>query len=125
MPASLALRTLCRRVGEFERRNGVAVFLFRGGHPIPYRRKALKGLTFVVYDRIRSKAVRHCFERARIFNPNVMLNRVRKPNRRRSSLSYGSCVSTGLNGLDCVDKKMSLELRNGKNPQKSKVLTFE
>ena len=53
-------------LGEFERRNGVAVFLFRGGHPIPYRRKALKALTFVVYDRIRSKAVRHCFERAGI-----------------------------------------------------------
>src|SRR5882672_2961958 len=29
------------------------------------------------------------------------------------------------NGLDCADKKMSLQLQNGKNAQKSKVLTFE
>ncbi len=27
------------------------------------------------------------------------------------------------NGLDCADEKMSLELRNGKNVPKSKVLT--
>jgi hypothetical protein len=29
------------------------------------------------------------------------------------------------NGLDCADEKMSLELPNGKNGQKSKVLTFK
>jgi hypothetical protein len=125
LPASLALRTLLPPHSTISSGgNGVAIFFFRGGHPILYRRNALKDLPFVADDCIRCEAVRHRFERARVFNPNVVRNRIWKLNRHR--LSFVRVVRLDRSdGLDCVDKKMSLDLRNGKNPQKSKVLTCE
>src|SRR6266849_8001164 len=80
---------LVAALSEFERRNGVAVFFPRGGHPILYRRNALKGLTFVAYDRISCETLRHRFQRAGVFNLNVMLNRSWKLNRHSSSLRAG------------------------------------
>src|SRR6267378_509427 len=69
---------LTAALSEFERRNGVVVFFPRGGHPIPYRRHTLVGLALVAHDRIKREALRQRFERAGVFNLNVMLNRSRE-----------------------------------------------
>src|SRR5260221_12967907 len=80
---------LAAALSEFGRRNGVAVFFPRGGHRILYCRNALKGLAFVAYDRIRCETLRDLFQRAVVFNLNVMVNRSSKLNRPGSSLQAG------------------------------------
>lgn len=112
-------------LGEFERRNGVAVFLFRSGHPIPYRRHALIGLVFVAHDRIRRETLRRRLGCARICNLHVTF----KLSLEAEQTWLFSFVRVAhlhrRNGLNCAGEKMSLELPNDKNTQKSKVLTFE
>src|SRR5258708_8697085 len=77
---------LAAALSEFERRNGVAVFFPRGGHPILYCRNALKGLTFVAYDRITCETLPPLFHPSGLFNLNVILNMHWTLNRHMSSL---------------------------------------
>jgi hypothetical protein len=79
-------------LGEFERRNGVAVLPPRGGHPILYRRRALVGLAFIAHDRIRREALRR-FGCAGICNLHITLNGSWKLNRHDFSLSFGPRIS--------------------------------
>src|SRR6266446_261615 len=87
---------LAAALGKFERRNGVAVFFLRGGHPILYRFHTLVGPAFVVYGRIRREALRRRFGCAGICNLNVTLNWVWKLNRHGSFLSFALRISIGL-----------------------------
>src|SRR5258708_2449463 len=80
---------LAATLSEFERRNGVIVFFLHGSHPILYLRHAPENLAFVVYDRISCEALRHRFERTRVFNLNIMLNRSWKLNRHSSLFHAG------------------------------------
>ena len=72
-------------LNEVEWCNGMAIFLFRSGHPVLYRVHTFVRLTLVVHARVRREALRHRFERAGIFNLNVMLNGSRELNGHYSS----------------------------------------
>src|SRR5258708_12663078 len=106
---------LAAALSEFERRNGVAVFFLRGGHPILYRRNALKGLTFVAYDRISCETPRNRFQRAGVFTLNVMLNRSCNLNRHRTSLSCTPRIFSPPTPLHYVHQNITLKLQTPHN----------
>jgi hypothetical protein len=70
-------------MGDFERMDGVAVFLFCPGLPLLDRSESLVGLAFITNRSIKRKASRQCFHFAGVFNLYVQINKGREIDRHR------------------------------------------